>query len=101
MQLEDKIEKDFELDHNFRRMDYFAFTELLDKSQTISNQNINREKMAGRYLLKIKDELPSPLKIAQFANEPIAFHLHKRGDFFKKLDGFHSHEYIEKSKLQQ
>ncbi|CDW90318.1 UNKNOWN [Stylonychia lemnae] len=43
--------------------------------------------MKGRYQLKIREDLPSPIKISQFANEPIAFHLHKKGDIFKKFDG--------------
>ena len=67
---------------------YFGFTEVIDKSVlSFRQEKINGEKLKGRYKLKIRPDLPSPVRINQFANEAIAFHLHKRGDFFSRLNG--------------
>ena len=67
-------------------MSYFGFTEIMDKS-CLEEGKVNNEKMKGRFQLKIKKELPPPMRIAQFANEAVAFHLHKKRDFFRRLDG--------------
>eukprot|EP00347_Sterkiella_histriomuscorum_P023131 403335827 len=85
VEMEQQVTKKFDMDHSFSKMDYFRFIELLDKSQNVNTGS---------------DDLSSPTKISQFCNEPIAFHLHKKGDFFKKLDGFDSHDALENKKLQ-
>lgn len=68
-------------------MNYFNYTEIMDKSLCVEEEKINNEKLKGRFMLKIKKELPLPLRISQFANEAVAFHLHKKRDFFRRLDG--------------
>lgn len=62
----------------------------MDKSICREQERINNEKLKGKYMLKIKEQLPPPMRINQFANEPVAFHLHKKRDFFKRLDGTHN-----------
>ncbi|CDW85246.1 UNKNOWN [Stylonychia lemnae] len=68
-------------------MSYFGFTEITDKSKCLEADRMNNEKLKGRFKLKIKKSLPEPMRIAQFANEDVAFHLHKRRDFFRRLEG--------------
>ena len=45
-------------------MNYFGFTELIDKSMNIDQDKVVREKMKGRYQLRIREDLPSPIKIS-------------------------------------
>ena len=66
---------------------YFGFTEVKDLGSLIDEQLILREKMHGKFNLKIKKDLPSQLKIQQYANEQVAFHLHKKRDFLERLKG--------------
>lgn len=68
-------------------MSYFGFTEVLDKAMCLEEEKVNNEKLKGRFSLKIKQGLPPPMRISQFANEAVAFHLHKKRDFFRRLDG--------------
>lgn len=48
---------------------------------------ITEEKLRGNFHVKISKELPEPLRISQLANEPVAFYLHKKGDFLPRLRG--------------
>ena len=43
------------------------------------------EVLNGRYDLKINRKLPFSLKVEKLAQEPVAFHMHKRNDFIKRL----------------
>lgn len=72
-------------------MCYFGYTELIDKSLCMNELKINAEKLKGRFKLKIKPNLPTPLKITQLANEEISFLLHKRGDFLPRIEGKFNH----------
>lgn len=45
------------------------------------------EKFKGNFKIKIRKDLPEPMRIAQLASEPVAFHLHKRRDFLPRLEG--------------
>eukprot|EP00347_Sterkiella_histriomuscorum_P000673 403374939 len=83
----EKVKNDYRLKKEFRSMSYFGFTEILDKAMCLEEEQVNNEKLKGRFHLKIKEELPPPMRIAQFANEAVAFHLHKKRDFFRRLDG--------------
>jgi hypothetical protein len=47
---------------------------------------MTQEKLKGRFDLLINPKLSKSLKISKFLNEPIAFHLHKNNQFFKKID---------------
>ena len=87
-QIEQKVKEKFEKEQQFKSMSYFQYTEVIDKSiMSLKQERINGEKLKGRYKLKIRESLPSPVRINQFANEPIVFHLHKRRDFFARLNG--------------
>lgn len=45
----------------------------------------NYEKLKGRFKLKINHNLPMNKKIETYANEKIAFHLHKNRNFLHKI----------------
>ena len=49
----------------------------------------------------IRKDLPEPLRIAQFASEPVAFHLHKKRDFFPRLKGKQPKDVEELQKLKK
>jgi hypothetical protein len=42
-------------------MNYFNFTEIMDKSVFLKEELINSEKLKGRFKLHIKRDLPTPL----------------------------------------
>ena len=63
-------------------MDYMKYLELKDKSALIEETKAVNEKLKGRFMLRIQQKLPMPKKIVQLANDPVAFHLHKKAQFF-------------------
>jgi hypothetical protein len=86
-----KLERDlceaFEADKKFKNLECFGFTELLNQSNVIDEKKIIEEKFKGNFKVKIRKDLPEPMRIAQLASEPVAFHLHKRRDFLPRLEG--------------
>lgn len=46
-----------------------------------------QEKLRGNFKVNIRKDLPEPLRVSQLANEPIAYFLHKKGDFLPRLNG--------------
>ena len=55
---------------------------LANKSK-ISNY---REKIKGRFKLRMSPNLSSPQKISKYAQEPLAFHIYKNRRFFNKIN---------------
>ena len=43
-------------------------------------------KMKGQFNLRMNLQLPMPIKIKEFAKEPISFHLHKNRHFVRKIE---------------
>ena len=50
-----------------------------------SPQTNVREKMKGRFRLRMSPHLSSPQKIEKYAQEPLAFHLYKNRHFMNKI----------------
>jgi hypothetical protein len=48
---------------------------------------VTEEKLKGNFIVNISTKLPEPMRISKFANEPIAFYLHKKRDFLPRLKG--------------
>jgi len=48
----------------FKKLEYFGFTELLNKSVCVEDRKIIEEKLKGKFKLKIRNDLPEPLRIA-------------------------------------
>ena len=84
--LEKRVNKKYRLDNSLEQRDT-GFTELLNKSVIVDERMVTEEKLKGNFLINISTQLPEPLRIAQFANEPVAFYLHKRRDFLPRLRG--------------
>jgi hypothetical protein len=55
---------------------------LLAKRSVLTN---TREKMKGRFRLRMSPHLSSPQKIEKYAQEPLAFHLYKNRHFMNKI----------------
>ena len=86
-----KLERDItykhESDQQFKKLEYFGFTELINKSVILDDKMAIREKLRGNFKVNIRKDLPEPLRVSQLANEPIAYFLHKKGDFLPRLSG--------------
>jgi hypothetical protein len=57
------------------------------------------EMMKGRFNLKINHNLPMAKKIEKYANEEVAFHLHKNRNFINKLNSSKK-EYEARKKIE-
>lgn len=93
--IESKVTLDHERDQAFHKLEYFGFTKLLNQSAVIEEKKVIEEKLRGNYMVKIRKDLPEPMRIAQLANEPISFHLHKRRDFLPRLEGKQPRQIVE------
>jgi len=83
-QLEQRITDEFQ---RSRAVDkHSVVTELDDRSLISEEARRNQEKMKGKFKLMINHRLPMPLKIEKYANDPVAFYLHKKRNFINKLD---------------
>lgn len=61
-------------------------TEVLNKSIAMENEaEINKEKLKGRFIIHLNSKVPMKQQIEKYANEPVAFHLHKTRNFFERL----------------
>lgn len=60
-------------------------TDILNKSLQHEESKATHEKLKGRFKLQINNGLPMHKKIETYANEKIAFHLHKNRNFIHKL----------------
>jgi hypothetical protein len=99
--LEMKLTQEQELESSFRKLGSFGFTQLLNQAVAMNDKAAVEEKLKGKFKLVIRSDLPEPLRIAQFASEPVAFHLHKKRDFFPRLKGKQPRELEELQRLQK
>ena len=67
----------------------------------VNESKVTEEKLKGNFIVNISTKLPEPLRIAQFANEPVAFFLHKRRDFLPRLRGKQPPVILEKLKMNK
>jgi hypothetical protein len=49
-------------------------------------QQANKEKMRGRFQLRISSKLPEVKKIEKYAQDSMVFHLHKNRNFLRKIE---------------
>lgn len=61
-------------------------TDITNKSLQHEESRSNYEKLKGRFKLRMNPNLPMSKKIETFANEKVAFYLHKNRNFIHKLD---------------
>ena len=81
------------IEENVRKLaindkDFVLLTNVTDDNNKamLSDQRLaNNEKIKGRFSLIINKTLPMQKQIEKFANEPVAFYLHKNRNFIEKL----------------
>lgn len=61
-------------------------TDVTNKGSLIDPRLVNNEKLKGRFTLIINKDLPMKKQIEKFANEPVAYYLHKNRNFIEKLE---------------
>ena len=60
-------------------------TELINKSSMHDLKQTQLDVLRGQFNLMMNPSLPFSRKIEKFANQPVAYHLHKRNDFLKRI----------------
>jgi len=58
----------------------------LDNQALVADQNsMQKEILKGNFKININDQIEKPLQIEKFAQEPVAYFLHKKRDFLHRL----------------
>jgi len=91
----EKIVKD-QYAMNLDLMKHVNVTEITNKAFVTEDSKINQEKLKGRFDLRINHALNMNKKIEIYANDDVAFFLHKNRNFIKKL--VHAKQQIEHEK---
>ena len=76
-------------------------TELENKSFVTEESKVNQEKLMGKFDLKINHGLAMNKKIEMYANDNVAFYLHKNRNFINKLLNSQKQSAEAKKLLQQ
>jgi hypothetical protein len=82
--LENRVGQDFALHQNFVKIN--NVTELENKAFVADTASLNSEKLKGRFHLRINHGLNMSKKIEMYANDNVAFLLHKGRNFLYKLE---------------
>jgi hypothetical protein len=48
----------------FKKLEYFGFTELLNKTVIVDEKMITEEKLRGNFKVNIRKDLPEPLRVS-------------------------------------
>ena len=97
--LENKVGQDFALHQNF--VNIINVTELENKAFVADTASLNSEKLKGRFHLRINHGLNMSKKIEMYANDNVAFLLHKSRNFLFKLEKEEEKMKIEKARQQE
>lgn len=81
--IEEKVGDEFSKHQNFMKLNYV--TELENKAFVSDEAVVNQEKLKGHFNLKINHDLKMNKKIEMYANDNVAFFLHKGRNFIFKL----------------
>ena len=60
-------------------------TNLHNKATVFDVGKANKEKLMGRFDLKINIDLPFNKKVQKYAQDPMGYYLHKQGNFLEKI----------------
>jgi hypothetical protein len=77
--IETEITKNFKIKEDLNSLTNIA--DVKNKAVLSDESRVRREKLKGRFDLKINSKLPMELKINIFSNENAIFHLHKNRNF--------------------
>eukprot|EP00347_Sterkiella_histriomuscorum_P011478 403372302 len=82
-EIEGKVMKKYEDEKKSETANKVA--KLTNQALQLDQKRNQQEILKGNYYLNINDTLDLKLKIQKFAAEPVAFFLHKKGDFLQRL----------------
>ena len=81
------------------------FKEVIDlknKAHIFDKRKSQLDVYNGKYDLKLNKKLPYPKKIEKFAQEPIAYYLHKKNDFLKRIEKHNQNkDHLEEREFQE
>ena len=66
--------------------EFISVADVHDKYALNDESRLAKEKLKGRFDLRVPTNIPYEMRISKYVNEPLAFHIHKNRLFFKKLD---------------
>ena len=92
--IEETVKERFYSSKNFENQ--VNVTEVTDKTIVCEESRSNYEKLKGRFNLKINHNLSMNKKIEMYANDNIAFYLHKNRNFIQKLNSHKREKELEK-----
>ena len=81
--LEQDIRRQFYIQTS--RVNQLRIAEVNEKHHSLDQHTQNMEKLRGRFKLRINSHMPNHKKFEHFAEEQVAFHLHKRRLFLKRV----------------
>ncbi|CDW90699.1 UNKNOWN [Stylonychia lemnae] len=82
-EIENQVYNQFRQDKKDEQANRVA--KLTNQALQLDQQRQQQEILKGNYYLNISDKLDLKQKIQKFAQEPVAFFLHKKGDFLQRL----------------
>lgn len=94
-EIEDRVIKEFTASSMIKNADSVA--EVHNVSSKYNETDANKEKLLGKFDLKLSKTLTMPQKMVKYAHEPVVFYLHKNRNFIHKL---RNHD-INEQKLQE
>lgn len=97
--IEKVVSEQFALSRDF--MKHNIVTDLQNKAFVTEESKVNQEKLKGKFDLKINNGLRMSKKIEMFANDDVAFFLHKNRNFITKLIKAQEKHYEEKRLLEE
>lgn len=54
-------------------------------AEVVDKDYLHKEKLRGKFKLCLRKDLKMRLKVANFAEEPLSFHIHKNRRMFPKM----------------
>ena len=65
---------------------YFKYVKVEDEAaDPLDKKAVNKAKLGGRFALSMNSSYSNDVKIRAFANDQLAFYMHKNGHFISKL----------------
>ena len=82
-EIEEKVMKSY---HEMSKQDQSLNIVKLDNQALVADQNsMQQEILKGNFKININEKIDKPLQIEKFAQEPVAYFLHKKRDFLQRL----------------
>ena len=76
-------------------------TQLYNRVAYNKKATMNTELLRGKFFLKMGKRLPFSSKIVALAHEPIAYYMHKKGNFIQKITDFERNALKEEEQVHE